>query len=450
VSLVVRFSDRFVAERHYVFDVLLGDFLGLDYVIQIEPGARGYVIELPNGRRLWMRDAFFGDLPDSTAYLTSSSLPRGTRIVARLPFAPEADAVVLFGEGDVVQEGADLHCGVDIVATMFFMLGRWEEALPDPPLDEHGRWRGASSVAFAGAFLHRPIVNEYVEAVWSMLAHLECRQPRRERRFSLVPTHDLDIIYPSRIRTLGHAAFRARSARAMMQAARIALSTGSPFDTFDWLMDLSESVGVRSRFNLLGGGTSPRYDEGRYRLADARVRAIVRHILDRHHLLGFHPSYSAHLNPAQWASERRAIEAAFGVTLSEGRHHYLRFRVPETWRMWDEGGMAVDSTAGYADVEGFRCGTGDLFPTFDVRRRRALRLKERPLVIMEGTLAGYRKLSARGSQEVVRRYIEVAARYRMPLTILFHNNSFDEVRWPGWRQAYQTIFDLSQGVGQRD
>ena len=29
MSLTVRFSDRFVAERRYVFDVLLGDFLGL-------------------------------------------------------------------------------------------------------------------------------------------------------------------------------------------------------------------------------------------------------------------------------------------------------------------------------------------------------------------------------------------------------------------------------------
>jgi len=112
--------------------------------------------------------------------------------------------------------------------------------------------------------------------------------------------------------------------------------------------------------------------------------------------------------------------------------------------------MEIDSTAGYADAEGFRCGTGDLFRTFDVWRREAMRLKERPLVIMEGTLAAYRNLSALAAQEIFRQYIEVAARYRMPLTILFHNNSFDDVRWPGWRKTYQTIFDLSQRVSRRD
>ena len=101
----------------------------------------------------------------------------------------------------------------------------------------------------------------------------------------------------------------------------------------------------------------------------------------------------------------------------------------------------MDSTAGYADAEGFRCGTGDPFSTFDVRQRKALALRELPLVLMEGTLAGYRGMSAAAAGEVFRGYIDLAARYRMPLTILFHNNSFDEVRWPGWRRAYQSIFD---------
>ena len=61
MSLTVKFSDRFVAERRYVFEVLLGEFLGLAYTVQIEPGVDGYLLELPNGRRLRIRDAFFGD-----------------------------------------------------------------------------------------------------------------------------------------------------------------------------------------------------------------------------------------------------------------------------------------------------------------------------------------------------------------------------------------------------
>jgi hypothetical protein len=441
MTLTVKFSDRFVAERRYVFDVLLGEFLGLAYTVQVEPGLEGYVVELPNGRRLRMRDDFFGALPDSTAYITRSSLPREVRLVPGLAFAPERDAVVLYGEGIVVEERGDLVCAVDIVATLFFMLTRWEEAVEDGPLDQHGRWPAAASLAHTWSFLHRPIVNEYVEAVWSMLVHLGFGQARRARGFEIVPTHDIDVIYYSRSRTLAHAAIKARSAGAVAHAARGFFSRQSPFNTFDWLMDVSESAGVRSRFNLIGGGTSRRYDLGRYSLGDRAVREIVGTILCRGHVLGLHASYSAHLDPGQWAAERQAIETTFGVVLTEGRHHYLRFRVPDTWRLWNDGGLEVDSTAGYADAEGFRCGTGDRFSTFDVRTRRALRLKELPLVLMEGTLAGYRGMSAEAAREVFLRYVDLAARYRMPLTILFHNNSFDEVRWPGWRGTYQAIFD---------
>jgi len=441
VSLSVKFSDRFVAERTYVFDVLLGEFLGLPYTIQLEAGLEGYIIELPNGRSLRIRDAFFGTLPDSTNYIAVTSLPKRATFARDVPFAPEPDAVMLFGQGTIVEEGGDLVCDIDIVATLFFMLSRWEEAIGNGPLDTHGRWPAANAVAFQYSFLHRPIVNEYAETIWSMMVHLGVDQPRRPRHFELVPTHDIDVIHYRRIRRLGYAAIGARSPTALKNAVRSLFSAENPFDTFDWLMDISESVGVRSRFNLLGGGTSRTYDAGRYTLADERLRDIVRRILRRKHILGFHASYSSHMDFTQWASERLAIENTFGVTLTEGRHHYLRFRVPDTWCMWDDGGMAVDSTAGYADAEGFRCGTGDLFSTFDVRRRRTLRLKERPLIIMEGTLAAYRKLSAAAAQDLFRRYIDVAARYKMPLTILFHNNSFDEVRWLGWKTTYQAIFD---------
>jgi hypothetical protein len=449
MSLTVKFSDRFVAERRYVFEVLLGEFLGLAYTVQIDPAADGYLLELPNGRRLRIRDAFFGSLSDSTAYISSEYLPRPVRTVPGLAFAPEHDAVVLYGEGSVVEELGDLVCGVDIVATLFFMLTRWEEAIDDPPLDQHGRWPATASVAYQHSFLDRPIVNECVEAVWSMLTHLGLEQARRPRRFEIVPTHDIDVIYHSRVRTLAYAVIKARSPAAVAAGARGFFSR-NPFDTFGWLMDLSESVGVRSHFNLIGGGTSRRYDLGRYSLGDRAVRDIVGGILGRGHILGFHASYSAHLNPPQWEAERQAIESAFGMALTEGRHHYLRFRAPDTWRLWDDGGLEVDSTAGYADAEGFRCGTGDRFSTFDVRNRRALRLKELPLVLMERTLADYRGMSAESAREVFRRYIALAARYRMPLTILFHNNSFDEVRWPGWRETYQTIFDHSRKAMTRE
>ena len=51
--------------------------------------------------------------------------------------------------------------------------------------------------------------------------------------------------------------------------------------------------------------------------------------------------------------------------------------------------MQVDSTCGYADKEGFRCGMGDMFSVFNILTRKKLKLKERPLVVMDCTLFYY-------------------------------------------------------------
>jgi len=77
----------------------------------------------------------------------------------------------------------------------------------------------------------------------------------------------------------------------------------------------------------------------------------------------------------------------------EGREHYLRFEVPTTWQVWEDNGMQIDSTCGYADKEGFRCGTGDEFSVFNILTREKLRLKERPLVVMDCSLFDYNNYS---------------------------------------------------------
>ena len=52
-------------------------------------------------------------------------------------------------------------------------------------------------------------------------------------------------------------------------------------------------------------------------------------------------------------------------------------------RAWANAGMDYDSSLGYADHAGFRCGTCYEYPAFDAVRQEQLRLRIRPLVVME-------------------------------------------------------------------
>ena len=40
-----------------------------------------------------------------------------------------------------------------------------------------------------------------------------------------------------------------------------------------------------------------------------------------------------------------------------GRMHYLRIKWPTTLYFWEKAKFAYDSSMGYADLPGFRCGT---------------------------------------------------------------------------------------------
>jgi len=190
----------------------------------------------------------------------------------------------------------------------------------------------------------------------------------------------------------------------------------------------------------MSGGNS--IFDNNYKINDAKY--IIKKIESNNHIIGFHASYNSYNNLELWQKEKDKIEEVCKLKVFEGRQHYLRFEVPYTWRIWDKNNMKVDSTCGYADVEGFRCGTGDEFFVFDVLKRKKLKLKERSLIIMEGTLNGknYRNLSKEEAMEIINYYFNITKKYHSTITLLWHNSSFDTVgNWKGWGDVYERIFD---------
>ena len=107
-----------------------------------------------------------------------------------------------------------------------------------------------------------------------------------------------------------------------------------------------------------------------------------------------------------------------------GRQHYLRFSTPRTWQIWNECSMEWDSTMSYADCSGFRCGVCYPFPVFDIENRKQLNLKERPLIVMEGSLVGYEELSLKEAKKKVDILKSEVLKYNGEFVFLYHNSSF--------------------------
>ena len=85
--------------------------------------------------------------------------------------------------------------------------------------------------------------------------------------------------------------------------------------------------------------------------------------------------------------------------------------------------MKIDSTCGYADRVGFRCGTGQEYSVFNILTREKLKLKERPLLLMDTTLFCYQKLD----QDIIRDLVNKLSLHTNMFTVLWHNTQIQHM-----------------------
>lgn len=411
--------------------------LGIEYrVVHVEQ--QGYVIRLPDGGVLVLEDYFFQAAKNDN-YLHISSVPEQ---VERLSFQGE-DFVVLFGlpviSTSVESAVPKIHCGVDIMASTFFMLSRWEEyVLPDR--DEHGRFPAKASLAMRHHFLDRPVVNEWADLLWMLLRQAGWQQPRPIRKYQLSVSCDVD--HPrlwwspaARLKTLlGSILQRQDFGEAKYWFRKYLFQPGDPYDVFDEWMDIFEQHNLKVQFNFLGSRavTSDCY----YPLNDPFIRKTIQKMAARGHGIGFHPSYEAFEQKTQFRHELDTLRQLSPVPVTTGRQHYLRFAAPDTWRVWEDNDMAWDSTLGYSESEGFRCGMCYDFPVFDFLERKMLALREKPLLAMDVTLALYQKYTPEQATARLHQLRQQVRKHQGEFVFLWHNSSWNTYFWAKWKKVF--------------
>ncbi len=453
--LLVRYPRTYPVERAYVLDVVLHEFMGLEWEASVQERADTEITvpQVSDDARLVIADCLF--TTPEPLWLTRESLPKRPLPHWSLDEAPLAptlvtpDLPVIYGNelaaGSFYEaHGREIELGVDVFGSIFFQLTRYEE-IAAPARDEHDRFPASASLAHTEGFLTRPLVNEYVEVLWAALERLWPRLQRKRRTFRECLSHDVD--WPLHTTTStprmakaaigdlvrrhdrGLALARLRAVRAHRRGD----PAGDPYNTFDFIMNLSESRGLRSAFYFMAGATNPAFD-GTYSLDDPWIGKLIRHLHDRGHEVGLHPSYETFRNPDAVRAERDTLVRAcarLGVEQSQwgGRQHYLRWENPTTWSAWEQAGLTYDSSLGFSHDPGFRCGVCFEYPVFDLTARRRLRLRERPLVVMEMSLFHDSAASDRQGIETVDRLRRRCKLFGGDFTLLWHNSQL-----ASWRE----------------
>ena len=365
--LKIEIPDGFKAERTYIIELMLGEFLGLDTELTVKPDLSATLIRLENGNVLEINDAFFREIfHRNETYLDINNIPAGV-VYCDLDEAPEGNLVGIYGRPEIVLGERKIFCGIDLFASAFFMLTRWEEYVHQDR-DMHGGFPAKLSLACRYGFLPRPVVNEYVDIIWQWLEQLGIRQERKQRCFEIVNTHDIDRLRlfqraPDYIGKPVKAFLIEKNLSAFIHHSKLALQSFAgkdPYFVFDYFMDISERHDIRSHFFFMAGGKT-RYDDG-YDIGAGAVRDLIARVAQRGHVIGIHPSYNTFNNPEMLSLEIRHLQELTGADIVCGRQHYLRFSAPDTWQHWDDNNMQWDSSLTYWEQPGFRCGTCYSYP----------------------------------------------------------------------------------------
>lgn len=350
------------------------------------------------------------------------------------------------GNSFAVWNGNILEVHADIITLSFLLLSRAEEELT-PERDRYDRFLWKNSLAAKYSFIDFPIVDEWAMLLRSALSERVNMDSLGRHAPSLRLTHDMDSarrfpnLFVAARTILGGDLLRLKSFRIAAKSFRqyITSRTHPEKDPSllgaQILMELSLLHGFISEFYFMGLETGE--DDFRYDVSAPAVQAAAQQLTAAGMICGFHGSRLTPKNTDRFRLEQQRVANALKLPIRCGRQHYLCFDALETPRIWQEAGMVYDDTLGYADHEGFRCGTCHEYPLYDLKKDQPLTVIERPLIAMDATLMEYRGLICADSLKILKQLFLRCYAVEGDFVLLWHNDSLFREWEPWFEQVYR-------------
>ncbi len=438
-------NNKFIPERTYVLDVI-AEYLNFDYKLTVNKTVENVEFHF-NGKKIIIIDVFFSKFVDGTKYLNSQNIPQSIAF-GECEFISENNIPILFGTNNIKIEEQEIICGIDIIASIFFMLTRWEE-ITIKTLDSHSRFPASESVAFKNIFLHRPVVDEYIMFFYKMLYKIGYSGNVKHRKFEITLTHDIDYFYKwsnfsKFLKTLAGDILVRKKLKVLFSNISLYYKIQKnkaldPNDSFDYFMNLAEKAGIKSHFFFMSGGKTK--NDNHYEIANTKVHEKLNQIIEREHIIGIHPSYETYLDKNQFQHEKMLIEKLTLKKLTCGRQHYLRFEIPTTWQIWDDLGFEWDSSMYYSEKMGFRSGACFEYNVFNCLTRQKLNLREKPLIVMDTSILNDKKTSWEIHKKNIKDLFEKVKKYNGNFVILWHNSNVNTYESAKIKKLFETMLE---------
>jgi len=331
----------------------------------------------------------------------------------------------------------------DIFAAVFYLIARYEEYLPGTR-DAHGRYRHEESVAGQYAFLHQPVVDQWLQSLQRLLEkkHGFTANPST---FEWLPTYDIDIawsyLHKSRKRLTGaflRDLLQLKLGRIIERKAVLAGKIPDPYDSFQRLSDLHQRYQVHPIYFFLLGETS-RFDKN-IPPEHPAMQQLMRQLATKG-TIGIHPSYAAQDDPVRIGREINILSETLQQPVVNSRQHYIRFSLPETYSALLECNIQNEYSMGYAGSNGFRAGTSRSFLWYDLQKESVTNLRVHPFAFMEMTSKFYLRQNPEVAYLEWERLYEAVKSVNGRMITIWHNHSLGtDKSFAGWWEVYEKMW----------
>ncbi|PIH03751.1 polysaccharide deacetylase family protein [Clostridium combesii] len=355
-----------------------------------------------------------------------------------------------------------LITNMDIIQSSFFMITRYEEILlwDKVEKDLYGRFPAKESLAYKEDFLYIPIVNEYIEWLWQWIDSFNLGYKRKsiwgKYDFAACLTHDVDRPFKYRY-PLKNDIKNLKVKRTKLAYKDIFLHALSKIDykkdsfyTFDYMRRIERKYNFTSSFYFMSGGNSQL--DGKYNIEDFKIKLLIDYLIEDGCEVGYHYSFNTNENLEQMLIENNIIKQISSKSIYGGRSHYLKFNIINICNNCEKVGLLYDSTLGYGEQIGFRCGICFPYKIFDIIKNKTLNIYEIPLIVMDVTLIEPQYLSLNTKQSINEaiKLIKIVRKYNGVFTLLWHNSSFGDLYKNDCNKIFKKIMKeiyYSKGIG---
>lgn len=336
----------------------------------------------------------------------------------------------------------------DIFSAAFYLVTRYEEFLSQKP-DEHNRFKHTDSLAYKNNFLNEPIINLWAEELKESLLIKFPTLEIKTRKYSFVPTFDIDVAYAHLGRTTAITLGSFAKALSKFQFEFIGEKIlvlchlkKDPYDTYQYQQEIIEKNKLSPIYFILSG-TRATHDKNISTANKYFINLIKK--LSSFAQLGIHPSYHSESDAEVVEKEIAHLKRSTDQKIKLSRQHYLKLKLPETYLCLAKLNITDDYTMIYPGSPGFRAGICTPFYFYNLKAEQVMPVRVHSGIVMDGTLHEYMKIIREDAINTCTDLIKKVKKVNGEFIFIWHNHSLSQSgHWRGWRKVFEKIIEAGK------